>query len=74
MLADRPLLLDRTPRKQFAYSPGERGNVFGVVHETTFSRALSSQSASVGVGQAFLFGSLEGGFFDQHSLTLVASA
>ena len=41
---------------------------------TPFSRALPSQSTSLGVGQAFLFRPRERLLFDQHALSLVALA
>lgn len=74
VLGNCPLLLDWATGEHLAYAPRERGDVGGIVHLTPFNRTLPSQSTSLGVGQAFLFGSLERGFFDEHTLTLVAPA
>ncbi len=43
-------------------------------HPGNSAGALSSESTSLGVGQAFLFGPRERVFFDQHTLSLVALA
>lgn len=74
VLGDCPLLLDGAPGKQIAHALGERGEILGIVRLTPFSRALPSQSTSLGVGQAFLFRPPEGLLFDQHTLSLVALA
>jgi hypothetical protein len=74
VLGDCALLLDRAPREHIADALRELGDVFGIVHLTPFSLPLPSQSTSLGVGQALLFGPLERGFFDQHTLALVSPA
>jgi hypothetical protein len=74
VLGDYPLLLDGTPGKQITHALGERGKILGIVRLTPFSRALPSQSTSLGVGQAFLFRPRERLLFDQDTLSLVALA
>jgi hypothetical protein len=74
VVGDCPLLLDGAPRKQITHAPGERGEILGIVLLTSFSRALSSQSTRIGVGQAFLFRPHERWLFDQYTLSLVALA
>ncbi len=74
VLGDCPLLVDGTPRKPVAHALGERGEILGIVRRTPFSRALTSQSTSLGVRQAFLFRPRERLPFDQHTLSLVALA
>jgi hypothetical protein len=72
MLGNRPLLLDRTARKQLAYTLREGPHAFGVVFLAPFSGTLSSQSTGLGVRQTLPFRPREPFFFDQHTLPLVA--
>ena len=74
VLGDCLLPLDGAAGEQIAHAPCERGEILGIVRLTPFSRALSSQSTSLGVGEAFLFRPHERVLFDQHTLSLVALA
>jgi len=74
VLGDCPLLVDGAPGKQIAHDLSELGEILGIVRLTPFSRALPSQSTSLGVGQAFLFRPRERLLFDQYTLSLVALA
>ena len=53
---------------------GECGEILGIMRLTPFSRPLSRESTSLGVGEAFPFGPRERVIFDQHTLSLVALA
>jgi hypothetical protein len=74
VLGDGPLLLDGAPGKQSGHALGERGEILGIARLTPFSCPLSSESTSLGIRQAFLFGPRERVIFDQHTLSLVALA
>jgi hypothetical protein len=74
VLGNCPLLLAGAFGKQRAHALGECGEVLGIVRLTPFCRPLSSQSTSVRIGQAFLFGPRERVMFDQYTLSLVTLA
>jgi hypothetical protein len=74
MFGNGVLLLERAPRKECSYALRKCLDVFVIQFLTTLSRTLSSESTTLGVGQAFLLRSCERGFFDQHTLPLIALA
>ena len=74
MFGDHPLLVRRTPGKQFPDAVRERADVFHIQFLPMFGRALASQSTSLGVGQTLPFGLRERLFFHQHTLPFVPLA